>query len=135
MSHEGVIQRQIADLDDRREVAGWLGRSRGPGGPRGARDGAGTVFGQDQHLMAAGQLGMLGDEGAPMLDAEHPGAPLDLHRLTDQREGDGVAVGVDADQPVVGDDAVQRGSSRKLGWLPVGTSVAASRPKRSSGRS
>lgn len=67
------------------------------------------MLGKDPDLMAAGQLGMLGDECALVPDVENAGAPVDFDRLADQREGEGVAIGVDADQPIVGDDAMQRG--------------------------
>ena len=59
--------------------------------------------------MLAVKLGMLGHEVTPMEDAEQAVAPLHLHGLPDQGEGHGVAIGVDVDQPVAGDDTCQRG--------------------------
>ena len=93
----------------RRDAGRW---QRGPVGgalPGGAGDRAGAVFRQDADLMPAGELGMLGHARAAVEDAERAGAAVHFHGLADEGEGHGVAVGVDADQLVLSDDAGRRG--------------------------
>src|SRR5438876_6698388 len=77
--------------------------------PRRARDRARPVLGQNAELMAARELGMLGDQGATVKDPERAIAAMDLDRLVDEGEGHGVAVRVDADEVVLGHDARQGG--------------------------
>ena len=61
------------------------------------------MFGQDAQLVLARELVVLGDEVAAMGQVQ-PAAPAgDLDRLADQREGHGVAIGLEADEVVLGD--------------------------------
>ena len=61
-----------------------------------------------------------------MGDVQPAAAPGDLDRLADEREGHRVAIGLEADEVVLGDDAAAGcASRRKPGWPPVAISVAA----------
>jgi hypothetical protein len=101
---QGVIEGEIANLDHgQRGGRPMTGRGR-VAVPSRARDRAWTVLRQNAELMPARQPGMLGDERPPVDDPELAAATLDLDGLPDEGKGHGVAVGVDADEVVLGDD-------------------------------
>ena len=85
--------------------------------------------------MLAAELGVLGHARAAVEHDELAVLAADLHGLADQRERHRVAVGVDADEPVVGDDPRQRGLEAEARLAAVGSSAARSWAKRSIGRS
>jgi hypothetical protein len=78
------------------------------------------VFGEDADLMLAEELGMLGHRGPAVQDSQPAVAAVDLHGLADQDEWHRVAVGVDADEPIVGDDTRQRRLQAKARLAPGG---------------
>src|SRR5215468_10364970 len=103
--HQGVVDGEIPDLDvgERRRGAGPSTRGTQAAGR--ACDRTRAMLGQDTQLMLAGQFGMLRHERAAVKDRETAGATQDLDGLADERERHRIAVGLEADEIVVGHDA------------------------------
>jgi hypothetical protein len=73
------------------------------------------VHGKNAELVLAEEERMGRDEFPTMNDLDLPIADPDLDRLPDQRERDRVAIGLEADQVVVGYDARVAGSEAEAG--------------------
>ena len=67
------------------------------------------MFGQHDQLIAAGELGVGGDGTAAVEDPDLAIATFHLDRMANERERHRVAVGVEADEKVLGDDAGEAG--------------------------
>jgi len=63
------------------------------------------MLGQDAELVLARKFRMLGDDGPPVKDREAAGAAQDLDRLADERERHRIAIGLEADEIILGHDA------------------------------
>ena len=95
----------LLDLDSAGIDARSSGTMRRLAKPSVARDRAGAVLGQDDHLVPAFELGVGGDDAAAMVNPNLVAASLNLDGVTDQRKGHRIAVRVEADEEVLGDDA------------------------------
>src|SRR5262245_42414806 len=97
-----LVNREVADFD-----LGWgptprAVRKDGGATPRRPRHRARPMLGPDVDLVLARQLGVLGDEAAAMDDVEATAPARHLDGLPDQREGDRVAIRLEADEVILG---------------------------------
>src|SRR5205807_8637872 len=90
---------------------------------------------EDAHLIPTGELVMRGDEMPATGDVQATAAARDLDGLTDEREGHRVAIRLEADKVVLGDESRLAGLEAKAGLAPVAISWWRSSVNRSAGRS
>src|SRR5207245_1284910 len=101
---EPLVDSEVPDLDLGERPAPEAVAERGGAQPaRRPRARPRAVFRQDAHLVLPRHLVMLGDELAAMGDVESPAPARDLDRLADEREGDRVAIRLEAHEVILGD--------------------------------
>src|SRR2546426_969971 len=120
-----LVDREIPDLHlGRRPTPGAVREDRDAAAARRPRDRARSMLGPEVDLILARQLVVLGHEAPAMDDLQASASPRHLDRLADQREGDRVAIRLEANEVILGDAPGLAGLQAEPGLAAGGDQLA-----------